>query len=37
MDGFKSSHLAFVECLLWSSGIIGFLKSKNLVLFSSHL
>ena len=35
MDGFKSSHLALVEYLLWSSEIIGFLKSKNLALISS--
>ena len=37
MDGLKSSHLAVVECLLWSSEIIGFLKSKDLVLISFHL
>ena len=35
IDGLKSSHLALVECLLWSSEIIGFLKSKNLALISS--
>ena len=30
MDGFKSSHLAFVECLLWSSEIIGFFEIQEL-------